>query len=188
MNGIPTFLRRGQNGDPGEPQPQPNVTPLPAVALRADPITRANEMGDMVASLIQERDQLREDRDFLKRHNESLSDQLTRCERERDYYIQRSRQMEYFNALVRANFHTIRTVMDSVQAAAEKAGLENISVPTPNEAPPSGEEIQEQPATEKTVLPEAKLTTSQQLEKTLDEYNRQQHGIENVSARPRSPT
>lgn len=127
---LPNFIRK-------EPtmtdKTSKDIVTLAATPTRS-PIEAANALGASVAQLISERDQLRNDLDFVRRHNEELVAQLSIAQRDADHYRGKAEYFERFSMRVVSNFDVIRSIIDETQRRANEHAKDT---PTQKqEAPP----------------------------------------------------
>ena len=144
---LPKFLNRQASKEPIMPS---QITPTTAPQPVESAVAKASELGDAVAGLIADRKRLTEEVAFLTRHNESLTDKLSRCEQERDFYIHRSRYFENFATGIVVNFDTIQLVIENVRKKAHESKL---IVPGQETHPRDLDEPVEMPHSD--VMPEA---------------------------------
>jgi len=125
-NPLPSFMRKQE--------PRMSV-PAPTTPSAPSAIEAANQLGETVARLIAERNQLVEDLRVCRLHNESLTVALDRAELDRDKYLAKAEYFERFSMAVVTNFNTIRMIIDDTQRKANDLAHQREPAPKPEGVP-----------------------------------------------------
>lgn len=125
----PAFIRK----DP--PMTTSAAPQVSSPLLARNPVEAATQLGESVARLINERDNLIEDLRLVRLHNETLIAQLTQAETDRDRLAAKATFFERFSMTVVANFNTIRMIVDETQRKANDLAHQREPAPKPEGVP-----------------------------------------------------